>query len=537
MPATQRHISLIVILIATAMVGLIALQVSLLNSAFELKEQAFQRNVRSALGAASRRLETGETLTRVLRRAEELTPKTKNRVEGNSLYYHVAKPQRVRLRLRDVAGRDSLVVDTLKPAGDHVFTVTRPPPAGENFIYKYTTDSVSLVVNMTSGAPAKLARAPADERERALIVSRVIDDLWVSEAIPPERRFRPATLDSVLRLSMAEAGIPIGFSYGIAGAPADSIRLARPEAAAPDLRLSALRAPLFLFEPLGHRSELVVHFPGRDVYLLKQLWPALLASFGFIAILAFAFVSTIRVIMRQQRLAVLMVDFINNMTHEFKTPISTVALASEAIRRDDVISKKTKVLQYNRMIAEETARMKNQVDRILQMAQLEEGDVELRKGPVDAHGIIRSAAANFAVQVDTRGGAITTDLRAARHVIEADAVHLASMIHNLLDNANKYSPLAPEIVITTVNEDGAFVVRVKDAGIGIPEEHQKSVFEKYYRVPKGNLHDVKGFGIGLSYVKLLMEAHGGSIALVSEPGKGTEVRLRFPVGGENDAPT
>jgi two-component system phosphate regulon sensor histidine kinase PhoR len=566
MSVRHRNISPIVLLIASAMVGLIALQVYLLDSAFELKEQAFRRNVRNALSAAARRLETGEALTQVLRRAEELTPgegrrKTPPtgpgrrfasdtmmqtrvftapadrpgfRVEGNSFYYHVETPQHVRLRMQDVTGRDSLVVDTVKPAGEHVFTLGGPVPARGNVIYKYSADSISLIVSMTNGTSPKIARAPANDRERAMIVSRVVDNLWVSEAIPPERRFRPATLDSVLHLSMAEGGIPIDFSYGIAGGPEDSLRLARPEAAAPDLRRSDLRAPLFLFEPFGPRSDLVVHFPGRDVYLLKQLWPALLASFSFIAVLGFAFVSTIRVIVRQQRLARLMVDFVNNMTHEFKTPISTVALASEAIRRDDVISKKTKVLQYNRMITEEAARMKNHVDRILHMAQLEEGDIELRKEMVDVHAVIASAAANFALQVETRGGKITTDLRATRHTIEADAVHLASIIHNLLDNANKYSPGGPSIVIATANEGETLVVRVKDTGIGIPAEHQKNVFEKYYRVPKGDLHDAKGFGIGLSYVKLLMEAHGGSIGLISETGKGTEVLLRFTLEGGHE---
>jgi len=241
------------------------------------------------------------------------------------------------------------------------------------------------------------------------------------------------------------------------------------------------------------------------------------------------FVYTIRTIVRQQRLSGLMVDFINNMTHEFKTPISTVALASEAIGRPDVLTKKTKVQQYNRMIAEETQRMKAQVDRILQMAQLEEGDIELNRIDVDLHELIGKAAGAFALQVETRGGRITPVLRAEFSTLSGDPVFLIDIIRNLLDNANKYSTGAPEITLTTSNVEGMVVLQVSDRGIGIAPEHQKKVFGKYYRVPTGNVHDVKGFGIGLSYVKLLVEAHGGCISLKSEPGAGTDVEVRLPV--------
>ena len=515
MSVQRRNIAPIVILVAAALVGLMVLQGYLLNNAYALKEQAFERNVRTALGAASQRLESGVVVTQLLGEPGRLPamrggksvsttvavgPRSPDsggaaagssvslalpggrpdfRVEGNSFYYRVATPQRVRLRLQDAAGHDSLVVDSVQLPGNHVFTLTGHPPPGGHSIYRYSTDSMSLVVSVNGGASPTIARGPANERERALVVSRVVDNLWTAEADPPERRFPAPVLDSILHASMAEAGIPIDFAYGIAGAPRDSIRLARPESAAPLLRLSALRAPLFLLEPFGRRSELVVAFPGRSAYILNQLWPAFLASLVFIAVLAFAFVSTLRVLTRQQKLAVLMVDFINNMTHEFKTPISTVALASEAIRRGDVVGKKAKVLRYNRIIAEEASRMKGQVDRILQMAQLEEGDVEMRAGSVDMHAVIAAAAGTFALQVDARGGTLTTDLRAAAHVIEGDAAHCASIIHNLLDNANKYSPGAPAIGIATENDGGALVIRVRDAGIGIPAEHQKSVFEKY----------------------------------------------------------
>jgi len=561
MASRPRSIWFVVFLSVIALAGLTMVQVYLLNDAFQLKEQAFERNVLAALGAASRRLETGDALSRVFRvegalpgagtrmvqtEVRTISPDRRGsrdstffvrqlprpapvRVEGNSFYYHIATPQRVRMRLLDEAGRDSVIVDTLKPAGEHVFTFSTGMVGRGNALYRFTTDSVALVVQVADGKPGPLLRAPASEMERAVFVSRVMDNLWTSEGEPLERRLRPATLDSVVRLSMKEAGIPLDFAYGVIAARKDTVLLARPADAAGDLRRSELRTPLFLLDPLGPRTELAVHFPGRSVYIVRQLWPALLASAVFLVLIVVTFGYSIRTIMTQQRLARLMVDFINNMTHEFKTPISTVALASEAIRRPDVVTQKMKVLKYSTMIAEETSRMKKQVDRILQMAQMERGDYELSIADVDLHELIRAAAGSFALQVETRGGHITLALRASHPVIPGDAVHLSNIIHNILDNANKYSPSAPEITVATEDEATMLVLKVADRGSGIPDEHQKRVFDTYYRVPTGNVHAVKGFGIGLSYVKLLVEAHGGKIALKSEPGAGTEIAIRLPV--------
>ncbi len=555
----RPSIWLLVSAVVMALAGLIAVQVYLLTNAFELKEQAFKQNVAGALGMTSVRLATSETVANVFRvdagrksggativttevRTNEIGGKDRSdsartvsrvvppmpvRVEGDSFIYTISTPQRVRIVLADVAGNDSLVVDTLKPAGEYSLLL-HGAARGQGFFYRFTTDSFAVIANITEGVPPAVVRQPENERERQVLVSRVMENLWVSDREPLERRIHPTTLDTVLRRSLREVGIPLDVAYGVL-LPGDSITMAMPPEQAHLLRASAYRAPLFLGEGGAQRAFLVVFFPGQQLYLLQQLWPVLLASILFVTLVVSGFVYTIRTIVRQQRLSGLMVDFVNNMTHEFKTPISTVALASEAIGRPDVATKRAKVQQYNRMIAEETHRMKAQVDRILQMAQLEEGDIELTRSVVDVHDLIGKAAGTFALQVESRGGRITLDLRAGAHTLSGDAVFLSNIVHNLLDNANKYSPNAPEITLATLNEDGMLVVRVSDRGCGIAAEHQKKVFEKYYRVPTGNLHDVKGFGIGLSYVKLLVEAHGGSISLHSEEGVGTDIEVRLPV--------
>jgi two-component system phosphate regulon sensor histidine kinase PhoR len=231
---------------------------------------------------------------------------------------------------------------------------------------------------------------------------------------------------------------------------------------------------------------------------------------------------------RQRRFSQLLIDFINNMTHEFKTPISTVALATEAIQRPDILEQKEKVLQFNQMIQTEIGRMRNQADKILQMATLEEGDIALSPSEVDLHELIADVTTAVSLQVEHAGGSLTCDLRAVDARVTCDKLHVSNIVHNLLDNAMKYSREAPVIHVSTFDRSGEIVVRVEDEGIGVSPEEQKHVFQKYYRVPTGRRHDVKGFGLGLSYVKLMVEAHGGRVALESPPGKGTRVEFTLP---------
>ncbi len=218
-----------------------------------------------------------------------------------------------------------------------------------------------------------------------------------------------------------------------------------------------------------------------------------------------------------------------NMTHEFKTPISTIALASEAIAKPEVLKSRPKVLKYNSLIVDENNRMKHQVEKILQMAVLEEGEFELKQTDVNMHSEIEQALKNVSLQVEQMNGTIECSLKAKEHIVQGDIVHLANIIHNVLDNAVKYSSGIPAIRIETKNMDRSIVIRISDNGIGISKEDAVRVFEKYYRVSTGNTCDVKGFGLGLSYVKLVTEAHNGTVSLSSIPGKGTTVEIVLPV--------
>jgi two-component system phosphate regulon sensor histidine kinase PhoR len=221
-------------------------------------------------------------------------------------------------------------------------------------------------------------------------------------------------------------------------------------------------------------------------------------------------------------------DFINNMTHEFKTPIATISLAADSLNNPVVLKNEEKILRFSRIIKQENIRMHKQVEKVLQMALLDKKDFNLKWTSVDMHDLILSAIENISLQVETREGSVKGFLNASESIVKGDHTHLSNIINNLLDNANKYSPQKPHITVFTRNVDKGLEIMVKDEGIGLSREVRKFIFDKFYRVPTGNLHNVKGFGLGLSYVKTMVEAHKGKIDVRSELGKGSSFILYFP---------
>ncbi|MBN1998960.1 HAMP domain-containing histidine kinase, partial [candidate division KSB1 bacterium] len=254
-----------------------------------------------------------------------------------------------------------------------------------------------------------------------------------------------------------------------------------------------------------------------------------LTSLVFILMIIFCFIYIIRAIFKQKEFSARLIDFINNMTHEFKTPISTITLASETLTNPAIYKDGNKLAKYQKIISDESFRMRHQVEKILQMAALECEDLELQWSQVDVHEIINQMIPNLQLQVNSRKGTIDVQLTAPDHTIRADSVHFTNIIYNLLDNAIKYSDKAPKIKIYTETNDGFLKISIQDKGLGLSPEHQKYIFKKYYRVPTGNIHNVKGFGLGLSYVKLLVEAHGGRIEVKSTLKKGSTFVVYMPL--------
>jgi two-component system phosphate regulon sensor histidine kinase PhoR len=284
-------------------------------------------------------------------------------------------------------------------------------------------------------------------------------------------------------------------------------------------------------ENLSVKEVLFVVVPDIKAVAYKSLTWRIVTSVAFTLIILAAFYLTVRTMLRQKKLAKIKNDFINNMTHEFKTPIATISLAVDAMRNEKVIEDRQKLSYFSGIIKEENQRMNRQVETILKASQLEKQEVELALKPVHVHDIIRDVVDNFNLQLENRKGRVELVLSAANDVIEADEVHFSNLINNLVDNALKYSKenVPPVVKVSTQSNGKKFSVKVEDNGIGMTRETLKKIFERFYRAHTGNIHNVKGFGLGLSYVKTMVEAHDGDIKAESTLGKGSIFNVDLPL--------
>lgn len=296
----------------------------------------------------------------------------------------------------------------------------------------------------------------------------------------------------------------------------------------PQKKVQLYKKLLFPDEQQLKPNFLCIYFPEQKSDLFKStsflIFPSILLTMIIIGI----FIVTLQVILRQKKISQIKNDFINNMTHELKTPISTISLASQMLRDTSVNHTAKSVDHISTVIYDESQRLTNQVEKVLQMAVFNEGRLKLKFTEIDLNKLLESVVANFEIRLSTENGILLKELSAENPYINGDEVHITNVIFNLLDNAMKYSKGQPQIDLLTENKNGFVVVSVKDYGIGIPKEHHSQIFERFYRVPTGNLHNVKGFGLGLSYVKRIVEVHNGKIKLDSTVGKGTRFRIYFP---------
>ncbi len=273
---------------------------------------------------------------------------------------------------------------------------------------------------------------------------------------------------------------------------------------------------------------LLIYFPREKQFLLMELWGMLLISIILIIVIVYSFTYTLTIVFRQKRFSEMKNDFINNMTHEFKTPISTINLACEALTDQDMRTSNEVIDTYINMIREENQRLALMAEKILQTAVLDKGQLKMTKESIDLHHVIRDVVKNIRIQVEIKDGVIDQNFMASRSRVEGDRVHLTNLVYNLLDNANKYTPRKPHIRIHTENVKNGIVMTVEDNGMGIGKAEQKKIFEKLYRVPTGDIHEVRGFGLGLSYVRAIVELHHGRVSVESEINRGSRFSVFLP---------
>ena len=275
--------------------------------------------------------------------------------------------------------------------------------------------------------------------------------------------------------------------------------------------------------------ELVVFFPKKENFVLSSLIGVAGLSIILTLFIVLVSFSALYQIIQQKKIAVMKTDFINNMSHEFKTPIATIGLAIDSILNIKTINKPKKIKEYTKMIKEENHRMLKQVEDVLRISQLERGTLQVEKKEININDVIRNAISHVSLIIKSRNGEIVTDLNLGLSAVNGNSNHLTNMLINILDNAIKYSTNSPSIIIKSFVENKKIVITIEDKGIGMDLNSQKLIFQKFYRVQTGNIHDVKGHGLGLTYVKKIIQIHGGQINLKSKKGVGTTFQISIPL--------
>lgn len=361
-------------------------------------------------------------------------------------------------------------------------------------------------------------------------VDRIVNNMLVEEH-QVIHKVSSAQMEALLTKKLRDKGVDMPFEYAVYEEGKQPIHQSENFNEFEDC--SYFRSSLFPGNVFNRSTFISVYFPLEREHFRKSMGIMGGSSLLITLFILAMFSLTLYIIFKQKRLSEMKNDFVNNMTHELKTPISTISLASQMLNDRSIPDEQKNLGQISRIIQAESKQLGFQVERVLQMAIFDHGELKLKSEEVDLHEVIETVAQNVLLQLDRRNGQLEFLPEAETALVEGDLMHLTNVVSNLLENAMKYTSRTPEISILTKNVDGQLVLSVSDNGIGISKENQKRIFDKFYRVPTGNVHNVKGFGLGLSYVKLIVEQHGGTIHLKSELNKGSQFFIHLPLQEQN----
>jgi len=350
---------------------------------------------------------------------------------------------------------------------------------------------------------------------------------------PLKSRLNPFWIDTLLRFELHNKGIDLPFSYEVSTANSDSLIFSKANDVTglkPNFsNITIYQTPIFSKDVINDPGLIRLAFPQKNSLIMSSMAATLATTGGLLLVLVLCFGYTIFSILRQKKVSEMKTDFINNMTHEFKTPVSTIMIASEALKDNEITADKSRVARLANIIYEENERLGSYIERVLNVARIERNDFKLEKKPLDVNEMIAVVVDSMALKLQKHNAKTNLQLEAENAIISADELHFSNVIYNLIDNAIKYSANDPDITISTLNKNGQVVIRVADKGIGMSRDQQTKIFEQFYRIPTGNLHDVKGFGLGLSYVNTVVKRLNGMISVKSEKEKGSEFELKFEV--------
>lgn len=367
-------------------------------------------------------------------------------------------------------------------------------------------------------------------------VEELVQDIFSNSPFEsPAKKISPKQLDSLIKLEFLRRGINTPYEFGVYNSAGQVFFLKDSNSFKyNDLILNeGLNIQLFVDDFFNNGVFLSVFFPKKNSFIFKKMWIILSISLLLILAVIYAFYFTVNTIQKQKKLSEIKNDFINNMTHELKTPISTIQLACEALMDSDMQQPESKEAFVN-IINQENKRLGGLVETVLKTAILDQGKLHLKYERFDLLDQINKVVNNFALKIKQEKGVINVDTELVQMLIEGDSQHLTNVFQNLIDNAIKYSIDAPIININATKTNESFIVRVKDNGIGINKDNQAKIFDKLYRVPTGDVHNVKGFGLGLNYVKSIVEKHGGIVSVKSALGKGSIFKIVLPINKKDE---
>ena len=520
------------------MVGLVGFQAYWINNVVRVGEEQFNQSVHDAINSVAVGLEQQE----ILYTAEQ---KLKFNQDGVTIISHDS----IRFISKNKDSNHSknfITEETVKKFFTSTDTIDlRDPNYSQRFDSEGQTlregqfidDDVLIEISRSRSEidtiqeyDERLKQDIAKVREKSEMVMVVLNEL-ISKERKISNRISKEQVDSILNSNLLNRGIDTEYAFAVINDQTKELLLSTESEYNNEILKSNFRTKLFKNDLIDQHSYLFVFFPSKGVFIFSKIFISLAGSLILMLVVVFCFGYAIYTIKKQKQISEIKNDFINNMTHELKTPISTVSLACEALQDPDIKKSESFTNRYVSIIKDESIRLGMQVEKVLQMATLDKKDFKLKLVSLDMHNIIDNAIQHINLQIENRGGEIIKEFHAKQKEVVADEIHMTNIIYNLLDNANKYSPEHPKIIVTTNNVNGGIMISVRDTGIGMSKEVQTKIFDKFYRVPTGNLHDVKGFGLGLAYVKTMLTALGGRIGVKSMLHKGSEFEIYLPQHG------
>ena len=512
---SKRGIRWLVVLMTLSLIGITGIQAYWITNSYSIKEEKFDQEVLEALDGVSKRLEAIESVN-FIRESFVLEPFLSTKPffpEDSHLGFDT---------LKKFAGKAEGVTFSMSINGD---TALRLKMDSSKIQLQGTVNNGPDKLYAVNQMPIMLEKV----ENRMTDLNQVFKKLMIHEARKRGKiahRLMIRDLDSLLEFELGIKGIETPFEYAVVENSELALKSPNWEPAQ-----QQHKAALFPGDFFGNRL-LMVSFPSKANYLLSSMWLTLMISILLTATMIFTFSKTLSYSMRQKRINDVKTDFINNMTHEFKTPIATINLAIDALNNQKVISNPEKIRHYSNVIKQENNRMNMQVESVLRMALMDKKELELNYEPVIIQEVLEDCADHIKLQMEAREGKLNLLFHDYNQEVIADKNHLANTIINILDNAMKYSIGSPEISMKTELTETDLIIIISDKGIGMTKEEQKRIFDRFFRVTSGNIHNVKGHGLGLSYVQGIIEAHGGRINVESEKNKGSKFYIYLPLNKE-----